>query len=132
MDGYRSPQKCGPIGPQGYDRRITCIDGIETPILAFKLSGRIGRLRSFRTQIIYSGNIDYCSFREGTVLTGRISVLFDVGPSLATCLLWRSTRHAASGGPTKTKQAMTKKPRCARSRQIYFLTLTTQPIRTLV
>jgi hypothetical protein len=68
------PQKCGPIGPQGYDRRITCIDGIETPILAFKLSGRIGRLRSFRAQIIYSGNIDYCSFREGTVLTGRISV----------------------------------------------------------
>jgi hypothetical protein len=75
MDDYRSPAKMWPDWAAGLrTRRITCIDGIETPILAFKLSGRIGRLRSFRAQIIYSGNIDYCSFREGTVLTGRISV----------------------------------------------------------
>ena len=63
---------------------------------------------------------------------GASQFLFDVGPPLATCRVERHRRHAASGGPTRTKQAMTKKPRCARSRQIYFLTLTTQPIRTLV
>ena len=39
---------------------------------------------------------------------GRISVLFDVGPSLATCRVERRSRHVASGGPTRTKPAMTK------------------------
>jgi hypothetical protein len=46
---------------------------------------------------------------------GASRFLFDAGPSLATCRVERRRRHAASGGPTRKKQAMTKKrdaPRC--------------------
>ena len=41
-------------------------------------------------------------------LQGASRFLFDVGPSLATCRVERRRRHTASGGPTRTKPAMTK------------------------
>jgi hypothetical protein len=35
-------------------------------------------------------------------------LLFDAGPSLATCRVERRSRRAASFGPARTKQVMTK------------------------
>jgi hypothetical protein len=39
-------------------------------------------------------------------MSGASQFLFDVGPSVATCQVERRNRRAASGGPTRTKQAM--------------------------
>jgi hypothetical protein len=39
---------------------------------------------------------------------GAAQFLFDAGPSFATCRVERRSRHAANGGPTRTKQVMTK------------------------